>query len=120
MTDVKELVEQLRAAYDAWNSPPSEGLPTYAGLVLEAADALEAQAKVINPQASKTQVDEMRMAFFAGAQHVYASILTMLDPGEDPTKADLSRMDALRREMEEFVSAYTARELRSAKPEGSA
>ena len=36
---------------------------------------------VMSADASTVQVDEMRMAFFAGAQHLFASLVTMLDPG---------------------------------------
>jgi hypothetical protein len=35
-------VEELRATYNAWNNPPSEGLPPGADILLRAADALEA------------------------------------------------------------------------------
>lgn len=38
--DHRRLIERLRAAYTAWNNPPSDGLPGGAGVVLEAADEL--------------------------------------------------------------------------------
>ncbi|WP_204303412.1 hypothetical protein, partial [Stenotrophomonas maltophilia] len=31
---------------------------------------------------------DLRKAFMAGAQHTWGSIMTMLEPGEDPTTAD--------------------------------
>lgn len=40
----------------------------------------------IPPSAPKTQVDEMQMAFMVGAQHPFTSIMTILDPGEEPTR----------------------------------
>ena len=67
--------------------------------------------------APQAQLDEMRMAFFAGAQHLYGSIMTMLEPGEDPTKADLSRMQQIDAELEEFKKQL---ELRTADHKGTA
>jgi hypothetical protein len=52
------------------------------------------------------QLEEMRNAFFAGAQHVFSSIMTMLDPGEEPTDDDLRRMDLIHSELDHFITAY--------------
>ena len=38
----------------------------------------------------------------AGAQHTFASVMTMLEPGDEPTAADLSRMDKIAAELEAF------------------
>jgi hypothetical protein len=40
--------------------------------------------------APEIQVAEMRNAFFAGAQHLFGSITSMLDADADPTEADLA------------------------------
>src|SRR4051812_2230018 len=40
--------------------------------------------------ASPEQIADMRIAFFAGAQHLWGSVMTMLDPGENETDADMS------------------------------
>jgi hypothetical protein len=56
----------------------------------------------INKDASTVQINDLRMAFFAGAQHLFASIITILDPGDDATDADLTRMDRIADELEEF------------------
>jgi hypothetical protein len=45
----------------------------------------------------------MRHAFYAGAIVLFQSILAMLDPGEEPTAADLKRMDALDQELREYM-----------------
>lgn len=50
---------------------------------------------VIPKDAPQVQVDEMQLAFMAGADHVYSSIMNMLDPGSEPTDADLKRMDQI-------------------------
>jgi hypothetical protein len=56
----------------------------------------------IPPGASEIQIREMRLAFMAGAQHLFASIIGVLDPGEEPTDADLRRMDLIDRELDAF------------------
>ena len=61
---------------------------------------------VISPMASQIQIDETRNAFFAGAQHLFASILAVLDPDKEPTERDLRRMDAIAKELSNFVDEY--------------
>lgn len=60
---------------------------------------------VIPADASDIQVSDMRMAFFAGAQHLFASIMSVLDDGTEPTKDDLRRMDLIEKELAEFAAA---------------
>jgi hypothetical protein len=55
------------------------------------------------------QLQEMRMAFFAGAQHLLGSIMAILDPGEEPTDKDMERMDLIQRELKAFVDDFTIR-----------
>ncbi|MCE7026406.1 hypothetical protein [Jiella avicenniae] len=55
------------------------------------------------------QLTEMRNAFFAGAHHLLASIMTILDPGEEPTAADLERLSQIRRELDAFIADYAAK-----------
>jgi hypothetical protein len=59
--------------------------------------------------APEVQVNEMRMAFFAGAQHVFASIVSMLEPGAEATDNDLMRMSLIQIELEIFVQQFKAR-----------
>jgi len=56
----------------------------------------------INPDAPPVQLDVMRMAFFAGAHHLYSSILAILDPGAEVTERDLEMMAKIRAELDEF------------------
>jgi hypothetical protein len=60
----------------------------------------------IPERASKDQLDDMRAAFFAGAHHVFASIVSIMDPGDEPTDADLRRMDQINTELEQFVEQF--------------
>lgn len=64
---------------------------------------LSFQKFVIPPSAPEVQHREMRKAFYAGAQHLFASILTILSPGADPTEEDLRYMDGLHKELQAFV-----------------
>jgi hypothetical protein len=57
---------------------------------------------VIAKDAPPLQVSEMRLAFMAGAEHVFSSIMNILDPGEEPTEADLRRMDLIHKEIDEW------------------
>jgi len=67
---------------------------------------LALQISAIPAIAPKVQIDEMRMAFFAGAQHLFSSILTILEPGSEPTDADLKRMSLISDELDEFVKQF--------------
>ena len=58
------------------------------------------------PDAPPDQVREMRMAFFGGAQHLFASIMIALDPEAEPTEADMRRMDLIDRELREFIQEF--------------
>ncbi|MGO1078313.1 hypothetical protein [Inquilinus sp. CA228] len=53
--------------------------------------------------ASKTQLQEMRKAFFAGAQHLFSSIMTILDGDREPTADDLRRMNLIDVELRSFA-----------------
>lgn len=57
------------------------------------------------------QLEEMRNAFFAGAQHLFGSIMTLLDPGEEPTAADMRRMDLIDKELKAFIADFSARHI---------
>ena len=59
--------------------------------------------------ASDTQITEMRNAFFAGAQHLWGSIMTMLDPESEATEGDLKKMDLINQELERFLAEFKAK-----------
>jgi hypothetical protein len=67
--------------------------------------------------ADPQQTDAMRMAFFAGAQHLFGTIMNTLDPEHEPTDADMRRMSLIADEMDKFVVEMRARQMR---PKGSA
>ncbi len=61
---------------------------------------------ILPPNAPEVQFSEMRKAFFAGAQHLFSSIMVSLDPEAEPTDADLRRMDNIHGELKEFIEKW--------------
>lgn len=72
---------------------------------------------VLPPNAPQIQIDECRMAFMAGSQHLFSSIMNILDPGADPSTADLRKMDLIDRELRAFGREM---QLRVSRSKGSA
>ena len=68
------------------------------------------------PEAPPAMVQEMRMAFFAGAQHVFHGVLNVLGESKDEV-ADFHRMDQVDAELRRFIDDFQSRFL---KTEGSA
>lgn len=65
-------------------------------------------ALAIPPDAPPVQINEMRRAYMAGAQHLWATVLTILEPGSEPTAKDLARMDLISRELDTFAAELEA------------
>lgn len=86
------------------------------GLLIEAG-WLSLKALWLHPDSPPDQVDMARHAFFAGAQHLFGSIMGILDPGEEPTEADYKRMDLISAELDAFIKDF---ELRHVPTQGSA
>lgn len=57
---------------------------------------------VIPDSVGEQQLFDMRCSFFAGAQHLFASIMSVLEAGEEATPNDLRRMDLIATELNEF------------------
>jgi hypothetical protein len=57
----------------------------------------------VPPNAPSYQVEETEVAFMAGAQHLWGSIMSALDPGADPTDGDLKKMELITKELEDFA-----------------
>lgn len=60
----------------------------------------------IPDNASPVQLEEMRNAFFAGAQHMFASIMSILEPDAEPTDKDLARMGLIDAELRDFIEKF--------------
>jgi hypothetical protein len=61
---------------------------------------------VLPNDAPPIQVHETRLAFFAGAQHLFTSIMGILGPEAEPTEADLKRMNSILSELKHFISEF--------------
>ena len=57
--------------------------------------------------APELQRKEMRKAYMLGAQHLFASIMGIMDPGSEPTAKDLQRMDLIHQELDAFRRSLT-------------
>lgn len=57
------------------------------------------------------QLEEMRMAFYAGAQHLWGSIMNGLDPDAEPTAEDERKMVLIGRELDSFIADFARRRL---------
>lgn len=75
------------------------------GAIIEAG-FLGYRLHVIPDNASETQVAETKKAFFAGAHHLFASIMSFLDPGTEPTERDERRMSRIHDELEKFLKEF--------------
>jgi hypothetical protein len=67
----------------------------------------------VPPDASATQLDAMRIAYMAGAQHLFSSIMTILEPGQMETEADVSRLDLIDKELDKFAQELALRTTRA-------
>jgi hypothetical protein len=52
--------------------------------------------------APEVQVTEMRRAYMAGAHHLFASIMSIMEADREPTAADMRRMELIHEELEAF------------------
>lgn len=64
---------------------------------------------VLSPDAPQIQLDECKLAFFAGAQHLFASIMNMMDEGREPTDADERKLELIHIELQRFAASFEAR-----------
>jgi hypothetical protein len=71
----------------------------------------------VSLNAPPVQLEEMRNAFMAGAQHLFSSMMTILDPGIEETPDDMRRMGLISDELEAFGREL---ELRVTRAKGSA
>lgn len=63
------------------------------------------------------QEEDLRNAFFAGAQHLFGSIMNVMDSDREPTANDLKVMDNISKELQAFIEEF---ELKYTKPQGNA
>ena len=59
-------------------------------------------AEVVPLGARAVQITECRRAFYAGGLALFSSIMAMLDPGTEPTEADLNKLTEIENELKQF------------------
>lgn len=64
---------------------------------------------VIPKDAPPIQTREMRLAFMAGAEFVFQSIMSTLDPGENPTDDDMKRVEVIHDEIQAWRAVISER-----------
>lgn len=64
---------------------------------------------VIPPTASQAQLNDMRMAYMAGAQHLFSSLMSIMDSDREPTEADMRRMTLIAAELKAFEAELLAK-----------
>lgn len=57
----------------------------------------------IPPDAPPIQLQEMERAYYAGCSAVFMGLVKALDPGKEPTEADLRVMSELRDELQAWA-----------------
>lgn len=65
----------------------------------------EYRTRVIPLEAPPIQATECRRAFYAGAQALLGILLAVMEPGTEPTTADLRTMDEIADELTAFSRA---------------
>lgn len=60
----------------------------------------------IPDNAPPVQIEEMRNAFFAGAQHLFTSMMSVLESGDEPTEADMRRISLIDVELTQFLATF--------------
>lgn len=63
----------------------------------------------IKKEAPPLQIDEMRLAWMAGADYLFCSVMSSLDPGAEPTDTDMQRMDNIYKELERWRAVLEKR-----------
>jgi len=59
-------------------------------------------AAYVKVPAGGTQWIESRRCFFAGASTLFETVMRILEPGSEPTDADLARVDRIARELQRW------------------
>ncbi len=61
------------------------------------------------PPIADEHLSQFRDAYFAGAQHLWASVMDVLDEGSEATEQDLRRMDLVNHELTAWRDDLNAR-----------
>jgi hypothetical protein len=69
---------------------------------------VQLQRMALPPDAPPVQIREMRNAYMAGAQHLWASLFTLLDPEVEPSEDDVRRVGLIAEELRVWAEEVKA------------
>jgi len=98
-------LHSLLAAYLANEQAEFERSKTTVKRQLMAEQWSEFARKVLPPNCGPMQRQEMRRAFYAGAEAILFRVIQSFAPEDEPTEADLRTMQDLNDELKEFARA---------------
>ena len=84
-----------------------------AGKIIEAGWMALRSNDVLAGQWTGPMLEAARISYMAGAQHLFASIMAMMEAGVEPTENDLRRMDLIAAELNEFTKELKLRATRA-------
>ena len=64
---------------------------------------------LIPVDATGAEIEEAKMIYIAGAQHLFASIITIMDEDREPTERDLRRMSMISDELDHWAATLKLR-----------
>lgn len=59
--------------------------------------------RVMFPHVSDEELERLQNAYFGGAQHLYASIMAIMESDREPTAKDMERMEQIHDELEAWA-----------------
>ena len=71
--------------------------------------------KRVSPNASKTQADDLKISFFAGAACVYLTLMEGLSEDDVPTEGDMELMEDIHRDLASVLTGFPSLEELGAK-----
>lgn len=90
----------IRSAVDGVTRAAADG-----GSLIELGWAAHCAVFPISVQCQPMMMQQLKTAYYAGAQHLYASIMgAALDPGRDETDGDLRRMAEIDAELNRWAA----------------
>jgi hypothetical protein len=78
------------------------------GMLIEAG-WLACRTMTLPRNAPSHQIDDCRIMFFAGAQHLFGCIMSgdgIMEPGDEPTEADERRVGSIQDELNRFITEF--------------
>lgn len=61
--------------------------------------------RMLPADAGKVQIEETRCAFYGGAHWLFGALMMTLEPGNEATPGDLTRVQAIHDELLEFTAS---------------